>query len=423
MVDLQILNRVLEENSLRLVTDNNLTEAHFAAYSDEFDFIKNHFDKYGKAPDRATMAAKFPEFEFIKCSEPDDYLIKTIQEEHLYFEAVPVIQKAASLLKTDSMEAVKYIRAELQRLEKNISIGGYDIIANSGDRLKEIQRRQEKQYFVPTGFDELDRLLFGWKSGEELVTWLGRTNEGKSWVVEKCLEGCWSQGYPVGLYSGEMSRTSVAFRFDALHRNFSNSLLSAGRVNEAQYKDYLDLLRKNPTPFFVITPKDLGGPATVSQLRDFAERNGIKVLGVDQYSLMRDERARKGQQTRLDYAHISEDLFLLSDRLKIPVIAAAQANRAAVAKGEDDKVGAPKIEHLAESDAVAQNSSKVISIKNSDGILEMNVLKNRDGAKGFTLTYRWDIDSGEFTYIPNSESDEAGVERARREFKDKADRF
>jgi len=423
MVDLQILNRVLEENSLRLVTDNNLTEAHFAAYSDEFDFIKNHFDKYGKAPDRATMAAKFPEFEFIKCSEPDDYLIKTIQEEHLYFEAVPVIQKAASLLKTDSMEAVKYIRAELQRLEKNISIGGYDIIANSADRLKEIQRRQEKQYFVPTGFDELDRLLFGWKSGEELVTWLGRTNEGKSWVVEKCLEGCWSQGYPVGLYSGEMSRTSVAFRFDALHRNFSNSLLSAGRVNEAQYKDYLDLLRKNPTPFFVITPKDLGGPATVSQLRDFAERNGIKVLGVDQYSLMRDERARKGQQTRLDYAHISEDLFLLSDRLKIPVIAAAQANRAAVAKGEDDKVGAPKIEHLAESDAVAQNSSKVISIKNSDGILEMNVLKNRDGAKGFTLTYRWDIDSGEFTYIPNSESDEAGVERARREFKDKADRF
>ena len=138
---------------------------------------------------------------------------------------------------------------------------------------------------------------------------------------------------------------------------------------------------------------------------------------------MRDERARKGQQTRLDYAHISEDLFLLSDRLKIPVIAAAQANRAAMVKGEDEKVGVPKIEHLAESDAVAQNSSKVISIKNSDGILEMNVLKNRDGAKGFSLTYRWDIDSGTFTYIPNSETDQAGAEKARKEFKDKADRF
>ena len=219
-----------------------------------------------------------------------------------------------------------------------------------------------------------------------------------------------------------MSRTSIAFRFDALHRNFSNSLLSAGRVNEQHYKDYLELLKKNPTPFFVVTPKDLGGPATVSQLRDFAERNNIKVLGVDQYSLMRDERARKGQQTRLDYAHISEDLFLLSERLKIPVIAAAQANRAAMTK-EDDKVLAPKIEHLAESDAVAQNSSKVISIKNTDGILEMNVLKNRDGAKGFTLTYRWDIDAGTFTYIPDYENDGEAVERTKKQFKDKADRF
>lgn len=423
MVDLQILNRVLDEKSWRIIRDNNLTEKHFAAYSEEFAFIKSHFDKYGQAPDRETVAAKFPEFQFLQCNEPDDYLIKTIQEEQLYFEAVPVIQKAATLLKTDSVEAVQYIRAELKKLEQNLNVSGYDIISNSVDRLQEVQRRQEKQYFIPTGFDELDRLLFGWKSGEELVTWLGRTNEGKSWVVEKCLEGCWSQGYPVGLYSGEMSRTSVAFRFDSLHRNFSNSLLSAGRVNEAQYKDYLELLKKNPTPFYVITPKDLGGPATVSQLYDFVERNGIKVLGVDQYSLMRDERARKGQQTRLDYAHISEDLFLLSDRLKIPVIAAAQANRAAMIKGEDDKVGTPKIEHLAESDAVAQNSSKVISIRNSDGILEMNVLKNRDGAKGFTLTYRWDIDSGQFTYVPSSESDVEAVERTRKEFKDKADRF
>lgn len=423
MTDLQILNRVIQEKSWRLIRDNNLTEKHFAAYAEEFDFLKSHFDKYGQVPDRETIASKFPDFEFLQCNEPDDYLVKTIQEECLYGEMVPVIQKAATLLKTNSTEAMKFVRQELKRLEQNISVGGYDIISNSIDRLKEIQRRQEKQFFVPTGFDELDRLLFGWKSGEELVTWLGRTNEGKSWIVEKCLEGCWSQGYPVGLYSGEMSRTSVAFRFDALHRNFSNSLLSAGRVNEAQYKDYLELLKKNPTPFYVITPKELGGPATVSQLSDFVERNGIKVLGVDQYSLMRDERARKGQQTRLDYAHISEDLFLLSDRLKIPVIAAAQANRAAMVRGEDDKVGAPKIEHLAESDAVAQNSSKVISIRNSEGILEMNVLKNRDGAKDFTLTYRWDIDSGQFTYIPNRDSDAEQVENTRKQFKDKADRF
>lgn len=423
MTDLQILNRVLKEKSLRIIRDNNLTEQHFPAYADEFNFIMSHYDKYGNVPDVATVAAKFPDFGITDCTESDEYLVKTIQEEYLFSQTVPVLQRAAKLLKTDSREAVQYLRSQMRDLEKSINVGGYNLISNSIDRLEEIKKRQDKKFFVPTGFEELDRFLFGWQSGEELVTWLGRTNEGKSWIVEKCLEGCWSQGYAVGLYSGEMSRTSVAFRFDSLHRNFSNTLLSAGRVNEVQYKDYLELLKKNPTPFYVITPKDLGGPATVSQLYDFVERNGIKVLGVDQYSLMRDERARKGQQTRMDYAHISEDLFLLSERLRIPVIAAAQANRAAMSKkDDDDKVGAPRIEHLAESDAVAQNSSKVISIKTTEGVLEMNVLKNRNGAKDITLKYHWEIDTGEFKYIP-ADGDVEAVARTKKQFKDKTDRF
>lgn len=423
MVDLQLLNRVLKENSLRVIKDNGLNKDHFVQYADEYSFIIEHFKEYGRAPDKETMLKKFPDFQFFEVNEPDEYLVKTIKEEDLYAKTVPIIQKAAELLKTDSRESVQYLREQLMKLDCAFDIKGYDIIQNPEDRLAEVKARKDKKFFVPTGFPELDRLIMGWKQGEELVTWLGRTNEGKSWIVEKCLEGCWSQGYAVGLYSGEMSRTSVGFRFDTLHTNFSNSSLVAGQVDERKYKGYLDTLKLNPTPFKVLTPKDIGGPATVSQLRDFVERNELKVLGVDQYSLMRDERARKGQQTRMDYAHISEDLFLLSERLRIPVIACAQANRAAMNKqGEEKEAQVPRIEHLAESDAVAQNSSKILSIKNSDNVLEINVLKNRDGQKGLKLMYHWDIDSGEFKYIPGGD-DEDSVAEARSKFKDTANRF
>ena len=423
MVDLQILNRVLKENSLRIINNNGLNKDHFVQYADEYEFITTHFKQYGRVPDRETMLKNFPDFQFFEVGEPDEYLVKTIREEDLYAKTVPIIQRAAELLKTDSRESVEYLRSQIAKLGSVLNTEGYDIVQNAQDRLAEVQARKDKKFFVPTGFPELDRLIMGWKQGEELVTWLGRTNEGKSWIVQKCLEGCWSQGYAVGLYSGEMSRTSVGFRFDTLHTNFSNSALVSGRVDERKYKGYLETVKLNPTPFKVLTPKDLGGPATVSQLQDFVERNELKVLGVDQYSLMRDERARKGQQTRMDYAHISEDLFLLSERLRIPVIACAQANRAAMAKqGEDKEAGAPRMEHLAESDAVAQNSSKILSIKNSDNVLEINVLKNRDGQKGLKIMYHWNIDSGEFQYIPG-DNDEESVQRARSEFKDKADRF
>lgn len=423
MVDLQILNRVLKENSLRIINNNGLNKDHFVQYAEEYQFITSHFKEYGRAPDKETMLKNFPDFQFFEVGEPDEYLVKTIREEDLYAKTVPIIQRAAELLKTDSRESVEYLRAQIAKLGSVINTEGYDIVKNAQDRLEEVRARKDKKFFVTTGFPELDRLIMGWKQGEELVTWLGRTNEGKSWIVQKCLEGCWSQGYAVGLYSGEMSRTSVGFRFDTLHTNFSNSALVAGRVDERKYKGYLDTVKLNPTPFKVLTPKDLGGPATVSQLQDFVERNGLKVLGVDQYSLMRDERARKGQQTRMDYAHISEDLFLLSERLHIPVIACAQANRAAmVRQNKDEEVGAPRMEHLAESDAVAQNSSKILSIKNSDNVLEINVLKNRDGQKDLKVMYHWNIDIGDFQYIPGDDDTES-VQRARSEFKDKADRF
>lgn len=325
------------------------------------------------------------------------------------------------MLQTDSRKSVEYLRAELAKLGSCLNTAGYDIVSSGMDRLKAVEERRGQKFFIPTGFEELDKIILGWKKGEELVTWLGRTNEGKSWIVERCLVGAWYQDYKVGLYSGEMSRLSVGFRFDSLHGNFSNSALISGRVKDDVYREYLEKIKENKADFKVLTPKDLNGPATVSQLADFVERNGLQVLGVDQYSLMRDERARKGQQLRTDYAHISEDLFLLSERLNIPVIACAQANRGAVSKQTDDKeADAPKIEHLAESDAVAQNSSKILSIKNKDNVLELNILKNRDGQRGAKLMYNWDIDTGEFTYIPG---DEYTPEQAERDFKDKPSRF
>lgn len=61
MVDLQILNRVLKENSLRIIRDNGLTEEHFSARKDEYDFIINHFKQYGRAPDKETMLKNFPD--------------------------------------------------------------------------------------------------------------------------------------------------------------------------------------------------------------------------------------------------------------------------------------------------------------------------------------------------------------------------
>ena len=40
---------------------------------------------------------------------------------------------------------------------------------------------------ISSGMQELDRILNGWLPGEELVTIVGRVNQGKSWLLQKFL--------------------------------------------------------------------------------------------------------------------------------------------------------------------------------------------------------------------------------------------
>jgi hypothetical protein len=106
MVQLQLLNKILASGDDSIITDNMLGVEHFPSFANEFKFIEDHKERYGNIPDKATFSSHFPEFEFVEVNEPDKYLIEAIQEEYLYSKSVPVIQKMAELLNTDSNAAL-----------------------------------------------------------------------------------------------------------------------------------------------------------------------------------------------------------------------------------------------------------------------------------------------------------------------------
>lgn len=94
------------------------------------------------------------------------------------------------------------------------------------------------------------------------------------------------------------------------------------------------------------------------------------------------------------------DLFTLSCKYNVPIILAAQSNR----QGGENKDG-PTVENIAESDAVAQNATRVITMKNdtSAHILTMRIAKNRYGDAD--LTQRYDINFGMNKYKPIVDSE------------------
>ena len=397
MVSLQILNRVISTKDISIITDNNLTIDYFLEYEDEYSFIKEHFDNYKNVPDTETFINKFPDFELLEVNESDRYLVDAIREEYLYSKSVPVIKKAAELLKSDANEASRYLQSELFNLTPNYTTPYVDIIhSNSRVEMFEDKSNNKDKWFIPTGFEELDDIIYGWQCGEEFVVIFARTGIGKSWVLVKTVQHAWEIGKNVGYVSPEMSADKIGYRFDTLNNHFSNMALVRGdksKVSIDEYRQYNEKLAEHNNRILVSTPMDFNKQVTVGKLRTFVQANNLDMLAIDGITYMTDERYKRGDNKTTSLTNISEDLMELSCELKIPILVVVQSNRGGTEKDT------PDLEDIRDSDGIAHNATKVISLNQKEEALVMKIKKNRDGKIGDKLTYLWDIDLGEFTLL------------------------
>ena len=236
---------------------------------------------------------------------------------------------------------------------------------------------------ISTGFKELDEKLVGWKRGEELVIFMGRTGQGKSWMGLKFAMTAALTGEKVGIYSGEMSTQQLQERI----------VCCAKQTYSTTKEEAIEFIKSKNIDIKVLTQKELRRRANIDDIEEFIVSEHLSLLVVDQLSLMEDITSRPGTPLRQQYGNISMDLFTLSSRYQLPIILLVQSNR----QGSDQKDG-PMLENIAESDAVAQNATRVISMKNEGGVLTLNILKNRYGSS--KLIQRYDVDYGINKYKP-----------------------
>lgn len=405
VVQVQILSKILDTKSFDIVTENSLDASFFPEYKDEFEFIENHLNEYGNVPDVETFLAKFPTLELADVTETDEYLVHAIREEDLFRRSVPVVQRIAELLKSDANAAAEYMLTKTKELQPNYNLGGTDIVADALSRYVEYQDRAMHQdnWYIESGFPELDDVIKGLQRGEELFILFARLGQGKSWIAEFMAAHAWKIGYNVGYFSPEMSATTVGFRFDTILNHMSNRGLMGGNGDTESYKSHIEeLATSHKNKFIVSTPSDFGRSVTVSKLRNWVKQYKLDMIVIDGIKYLSDERARRNDNVTTSLTNISEDLMSLSVEMRIPVIAVVQANRNGV--GDQTQSGTPELESIRDSDGIAHNASKIISIhQKTDGVLEIGVKKNRFGRVGDKLRYAWDIDTCQFTYIASQD--------------------
>lgn len=379
---------------------NNINEEFFEDYKDEYKYIVNHLHKYGNIPDINSFATEFPNFDFIEVHETPDYLIDKLYDDRNSRKLAKLFNKVKEEFNSGDIDtAMDIYLSSMPDIATAKHLDSVDIIHDRSRYDAYIDRTEDwKKYFVKTGFKELDDIIGGWDRQEELATIVARSNMGKSWILLKCACAAAEQGLNVGIYSGEMSDRKVGYRIDTLLGHISNTALTKGNIEiENEYKSFLDTLPdKISGTMKVLTPNMIGGPAGVNALRAFIEKDNLDILFVDQHSLLEDDRHARNPVEKA--SNISKDLKNLQVLKQIPIITVSQQNRASTENG----VG---LEHVAQSDRIAQDSTIVIFFEQKDGIITLHLVKSRDSANMKDLSYAVDFNHGTFTFVPESNPD------------------
>lgn len=414
IVHIQVITRIIDGKDYSFIENNHLTKEKFPGYEDEFNYIVEYHDKYGVVPDDATFQSKFPEFEFDSADIPDDALLDYLNDAYASAQVQKFKGKLDELLSSQGgIEALNFIKSGTDYIpDVNERIESQEIIGLVKDRVEHSLdvSQNVSDWFIPTGFDALDKDIGGFQRGDEFVVLFARTNQGKSWVAEKIASYMSEQGYRVGYFSPEMKEQDIGYRFDTLHGHLSNNAMRLGRFDDSfsvdDYRAYADTLSKLTGKLFVTRPKNFNRKVTVSKLRQWIKSDMLDALFIDGITYLTDERYKRGDSKTISLTNISEDLTELSAELKLPVIVVVQSNRGGIS--EKDSTDTPELENIRDSDGIAQNASIVYAIKQlktkvGETFLILDCKKMRGGEVGKSYKYRWKINTGEFEAVSDED--------------------
>ena len=421
---LQVLNKVLQTKDFSLIELNNLTEDFFFNYKAEFNYIKNHYEKYQSVPDKLTFISIFPEFDIIEVTEPDNYLIEQLYKDYNSSFIASRFNQIKKLIEEDKTdEAVAYLVNSVDNLHQGSAIQSHDLLSDTSryDRYLERVANHDK-YYIRTGFPELDNIIGGLDRENENMVIAARTGIGKTWTLLIMAAAAVQQGLRVGIYSGEMSVDKVGYRIDTIIGGINNNIITRGIDTsvQMQYKNYLENLKKGiyskdgRGALKVLTPNDIAGPATVAALRAFVDKEHLEILFIDQYSLLEDTSHAQSGHERV--ANISKAVKNLQVMKRIPIVSVAQMNRTKNDDGEKDTT------QIGLSDRIGQDATCVIMLDREreyldeqktqvkDDKLIMDITKSRDGGTG-KLVYKADFNTGKFLILnPNDPTDASRYE-------------
>jgi replicative DNA helicase len=252
--------------------------------------------------------------------------------------------------------------------------------------VEKIISKEKSLIGISSGFTEVDRITGGWQGGN-LVIIAGRPSMGKTALSLTLSLNCARLGYPVGMFSLEMSKGELSTRYLSSASGYTNVEIRNGKIDFDKF-----VSKSNDVALFPIYIDDtpsMGLFEMRSKVKKLIVRHGVKMIIVDYLQLMTAEAGNREQEV----SKISRGLKSIAKEFNVPVIALSQLNRA-VEERADKR---PRLADLRESGAIEQDADVVCFVFrpgyynlrtitmdggeiSTEGLMLLDCLKDRNGA-------------------------------------------
>lgn len=320
-------------------------------------------------------------------------LLDGLADEVLWFEwpDAPAKGDAANhpLLRTGDREDVKALAEQLKSSEPyrpphdpaTDGAGSFAVYISESRALRRLRRQGGGITGIRTGLPRVDHGLHGFNRGDMYII-AARPSVGKSVCIGQFAFVAAQQGHRVLLQTAEMAASQYLQRMAYYHAQVDYFRGMDGKTTDVEER-IVDAAEEEIgyMPLFV----DDYGSQTIERIRRNMEQHEPDIVFVDylQYLMPDDVRANRNQQV----GQLSRDLARLKGDYNVPVVVAAQLNRAP----EMRKDRRPMMSDLRDSGEIEQDADAVILLHRpnqhnhdkEDNILEMDCQKFRKGVTWF----------------------------------------
>lgn len=405
-----LISAVLRSEDYLSAMSKGITSELFHAYKPEWQWIERFHVKHRKLPSKSTFKLKFPDCP-IKTVDDVDHYVEEVKKAHAQFLLQDAMNEALGMVERGEIDgAVLGLSSKLNSIQSSTAgesatfdlVGDWKTIYDDVDA--RVRRCQEKGMAgIPTGFTTLDDLTGGPQPGDYWVI-AARLGMGKTWTMVRMATGAISAGYKVQYDALEQSSNQVGFRFQSFLSSrygkevFSSiDLMRGSGFNLLSYKKFLKQLSEDVSLQGKLLISDTSrGRISPTTIAAQIERHQPSVVFVDYLTLVE----QNGEDWRA-IDKLSKDIKSMASRYEVPIVVAAQINRAGDGKEP------PKAVHLSGADAIGQDADALVTMaQQSRHVVKFRLAKYRHGPDGDIWFTDFSPSSGKFEEVTGDRAQE-----------------